>query len=135
MRAALTPPVLSGAFRALDPHGTVTRSGYQFRIFLPGRGGVGIGEAATGFDGHLIDADLAEEAWCAYAWPADPGVSGDRTFFVSQSGDLQATTDERYSGPGGGPAADAAFVVKGNIVGPAAIGVKGSDGNVWREVN
>ena len=36
MAAVLSPPVLSGAFRVLNASGEVSRSGYFFRMYLPG---------------------------------------------------------------------------------------------------
>jgi hypothetical protein len=136
MIAPLVPPVLSGAFRVLGENGTVTRSGYCFRIFLPGPGGAGVGEPPTGYaKGGGVDAESAEVAWCCYAWPIEPGVSGKRSFFTSQEGDVLATEAAAYAGTGHGPAADAAFHSRGKVTGRVAVEAKGSDGNVWRPVN
>ena len=38
------------------------------------------------------DADNAELAWCAYAWPANFGNTGNRAFFVNQQGEILGTT-------------------------------------------
>jgi hypothetical protein len=62
------------------------------------------------------------------------GEAGQRTFFTNQTGDVLATEDARYAGPGNGPAADAAFRSPG-ITGPTAIGAAGNDGNAWRQVH
>jgi hypothetical protein len=130
----LVPPVMSGAFRTLTKHGEVYRSGYLYRIFLPDPRGNGIGEGPEGFLPAQIDANLAETTWCTYAWPAVGGEPGRRTFFANQAGDVLATEDQRYAGPGSGPAADAAFRGPG-IAGPVAIGVPANDGNTWKQVN
>jgi hypothetical protein len=131
----LAPPVLSGAFRTLTSHGEAYRAGYLYRLFLPDARGNGVGEGPQGYAPGQVDPDLAETTWCLYAWPAVGGVSGQRTFFANQAGDVLATEDARYVGPGNGPPADAAFRGSGGIAGAAAVGVAGNDGNVWKQVN
>ncbi len=136
MSRALVPPVLSGAFRKLNAHGEVERSGYLYRIYLPGSRGEGIGEPEEGFSASSgVDPSLAETTWCCYAWPADENAKGQVTIFMNQSGDTLATQDDRYAGPGNGPQPDAAFRSRGAITGAAALGSEGQDGNVWRPIN
>jgi prepilin-type N-terminal cleavage/methylation domain-containing protein len=134
---ALNPPVLSGAFRTLNGAGDVTRSGYQFRLWLPGVSGFGIREislgALGGGPGVAIESDLSETTWCAYAWPSSYGTSGNRVFFVNQAGDITAT--DGYST--GAQAAGAAFAAPGPdvITGRTAVGTVGRDGRRWKQVN
>ena len=135
MVAILVPPVLSGAFRVLNVNGEVSRSGYFFHMYLPDATGAGIAEPQTGFTGALLNADLAETTWCAYAWPVNYQQSGNRTFFTNQAGDLIATEAAAYSGTGAGPSPDASFKVAGSITGSVAIGAIGADGNTWKQVN
>ena len=139
MSAVLSPPVLSGAFRVLNTAGEVSRSGYFFKIYLPGLTGAGVGEPQTGYVTGMVSPDLSETTWCAYAWPVNFGQSGNRTFFTNQGGDVVATEFSGYSGTvasgGAGPASDAAFKVGGAITGAVAIGAVGSDGKTWRQVN
>lgn len=137
MAGTLNPPVLSGAFRVLNAAGEVSRSGYFFRIFLPGAAGVGVGEPQAGYTAALINSDLVETTWCAYAWPVNFGQSGNRTFFTNQGGDVVATENSAYSGTATGPASDAAFkpADAGKITGSVAIGVVGVDGQTWKQVN
>ena len=72
MSRVLVPPVLSRIFQKLNDYGEATRNGYQFRFYLPGARGAGIGEPQSGFDsGSGVDANLAETTWCAYAWPTE----------------------------------------------------------------
>lgn len=136
MGTRLAPPVLSRAFSEVNEHGEVTRSGYQYRIYLPDAAGRGVAEPRTGYAAIDADADLAETTWCAYAWPVDEKTGATTVFFTNQSGDVFATEDARYRGPGRGPAADAAFVdggaITGAVAGPAR---KSVDGNVWKQVN
>jgi prepilin-type N-terminal cleavage/methylation domain-containing protein len=132
----LSPPVLSTAFRTVSANGEVSRSGYLYAIFLPGAGGAPLKEEANGGADANVDNDLAETTWCAYAWPANYGNTGNRTFFVSQGGDIVATEDNGYSGPGAIPEADAdaAFAATGaddTITGAVATGTIGEDGNRW----
>jgi hypothetical protein len=135
MANRLVPPVLSGSFRTFTDDIVVVRSGYCFRIFLPTERGVGIGEAADGFDSDEVDPDLCETTWCCYAWPLQQGDTGARAFFANQAGDILASVDASYSGSRGGPDADAAFTDGRSIVGAVAIGRRGADGYTWKPVN
>ena len=137
MSAVLSPPVLSGAFRVLNAAGEVSRSGYFFRIYLPGAAGVGVGEPQTGYTAAMINSDLVETTWCAYAWPVNFGQSGNRTFFTNQGGDVVNTEFANFSGTAAGPQSDAAFkpADAGNITGSVAIGVVGVQGGTWKQVN
>lgn len=135
MGSVLNPPVLSGAFRQINEHGEVVRSGYHYRFYLPGASGQGVVEPGSGFAAMDVDADLAETTWCCYAWPASEKTGATTVYFVNQAGDVLATEDPRYRGAGKGPAADAAFQQAGSITGPAAVRQKGRDGNVWKQVN
>lgn len=135
MAQPLSPPVMSRAFAQPLAGGEVQRSGYLFRIYLPDARGQGVGEPATGFAAGMVDANLAETTWCMYAWPQEYGVTGTRTFFTSQAGDVLWCDSPAYSGPGRGPSADAAFrtATRGGITGPHAVGATGNDGNAWAQ--
>jgi prepilin-type N-terminal cleavage/methylation domain-containing protein len=136
MAAVLNPPVLSGAFRVLNANGEVSRSGYFFRMCLPGAGGAGVFEPQAGYAAALVNADYCETAWCVYAHPVNFSQSGNRTFFTNQGGDITTTEFLGYSLTGGGPAADAAFLPPaGTITSQIAIGAVGNDGRTWRQVN
>jgi prepilin-type N-terminal cleavage/methylation domain-containing protein len=141
MAAVLIPPVLSGAFRILNPNSQVSRSGYFFSMFLPGPAAPGEGILEpfdTGFmDDGSLDSDLAETTWCVYAWPVNYNQSGNRTFFTNQAGDVVTTEAAAYSGTAAALAPDAAFEVAGAgiITGNVAVGGVGNDGNTWRQVN
>jgi prepilin-type N-terminal cleavage/methylation domain-containing protein len=132
--AILRVPVLSTAFRTVNGNGEVSRSGYMFAMYLPDIAGDGLPEVAGGGADPGIDPDLAEAVWCCYAWPGNHGGSGNRTFFVDQEGDIVATDDQGYSGPGNGPPSNAAFIPGGGatITGSMASGMTGRDGNFWR---
>jgi prepilin-type N-terminal cleavage/methylation domain-containing protein len=130
----LVPPVLSTAFRTVNANGEVGRSGYLFAMWLPDAAGDGVAELAGGGASPTVDPDLAEVAWCCYAWPANHGGSGNRTFFVNQGGDIVATEDPAYSGSGNGPDASAAYAGVGStMTGILASAVTGRDGNFWRQ--
>jgi hypothetical protein len=135
MNSPLNPPVLSSAFRTMSATGEVERNGYLYRIYLPDSRGAGVGETSATFSRAGVDADLAETTWCMYAWPVAYGRTGTRTFFTNQGGDVLATDARSYSGPGAGPAADAAFRQRGFITGVVAFDVGANDGNVWKQVN
>jgi prepilin-type N-terminal cleavage/methylation domain-containing protein len=140
--SVLNPPVLSGAFRTMNANNEVSRSGYLFKMVLPGTAGVAVTETAgnTAFDNQPVDNDLAETTWCCYAWPASYGNSGNRSFFVNQGGDITSTEDSDYSATGIFTSANAgrAFVAGstvGKITGRQAIGTTAVDGNRWKQVN
>ena len=92
---------------------------------------MGQGRLAAG----VVDPDLAETTWCAYAWPANFGNSGNRSFFVNQAGDIVQVLDQSYSGPNAGPNPEAACTGAGtSITGNTASSATGRDGNLWRPV-
>ncbi len=129
--ARLAPPVLATAFRSNQITGRVIRSGYHFLIALPTDTAFGVD--LQGID--LVDADLAETTWLCYAWPADHGNTGNRSFFVNQTGDIVATDDASYTGTTLPMGLAAAFAGKANvsspITGTIATGATGRDGNFW----
>jgi len=131
----LDPPVLSGAYRVVDEHGVVRRSGYCFRIFLPGRDGAHVTERAspqrsvvvprpadqrTGYPccgtrrvamaevavAGPIETDAAEQRWYAYAWPIHAGCTGTRSFYIDQGGVMLATEDPLAGPPHAPPPRD-----------------------------
>ncbi|MHC4972975.1 MAG: type II secretion system protein [Planctomycetota bacterium] len=133
--AVLSPAVLSTAFRSADANGVVTRSGYLYVLVLPDAAGDAMPQSSV----LLVDPDLAETTWAAYAWPTNFGSTGNRTYFVNQGGDIVATEDASYSGAGGGVpmAMAAAFATPGtatSITGRVATGGTGRDGNFWKQV-
>jgi len=101
--APMNPPVLSGAFRRIDADGQVPRSGYLFRIWIPGKDGAFVGETSSGFAAGRADPDAAERRWRCFAWPTRYDHSGIRSFAADDSGDIFSTDDERWSGAGAGP--------------------------------
>jgi len=131
--APLNPPVLSTAFRTVNAS-RVSRSGYIFQMWMADAAGVGVAEqAGGGFAAGALDADVAETTWCCYAWPANYGNTGNRTFFVNQGGDIVATESTAYTGATG-PNSNAAFSGAGNtITGSTATGTTGRDGNFWKQ--
>ena len=136
----LNPPVLSGAFRTFNAASEVSRSGYLFHMVLPGAAGIGVMERASGALAANLSSDLAETSWCCYAWPASYSTSGNRTFFVNQTGDIIGTDYNLYSGTQAFVAsnAGAAFKTGGaltSITGLVAVGTRGRDGNLWKQIN
>lgn len=136
--AVLAPAVLSGSFRGLSANGTVSRSGYMFRITLPTATGVAVNETPSAALTGSVDADLAETTWCALAWPASFRTSGNRSFFVNQRGEIVTTVEPAYSGESPGYLSGAAFQGPGNLsslTGKLAVGTYGRDGNLWKQLN
>lgn len=130
----LEPAVVNRSFRAISPVGEMLREGYYFRIYLPGSIGEGLIEQPGGGADPGVDADRAETTWCVYAWPANYGSTGRRTFFANQLGDILFTDDSSYTGPGAPIPPGAAFVPPGpggNIDGSLAVNRQGRDDNLW----
>ena len=90
--------------------------------------------SAVSITAAMINADLVETTWCAYAWPVNFGQSGNRTFFTNQGGDVVNTEFANFSGTAAGPQSDAAFkpADAGKITGSVAIGVVGVQGGTWK---
>jgi len=134
--ATITPPVLSAAFGNIAAS-RVTRSGYVFQMFLPDPTAQGIAEDATGgYTGSSVDAGQSEVLWCCYAWPAVAGNSGNRTFFINQSGDVLATNgaSTQYSNATSTvPTFDDAYVATASASMGAAVAANtlARDGNTW----
>jgi prepilin-type N-terminal cleavage/methylation domain-containing protein len=133
--AFITPPVLSTAFGNVAAS-RVTRSGYLFQMYLPDATASGIAEDATGgYTGSSIDASQAETLWCCYAWPQTRGTSGNRTFFVNQSGDVLATAGAAvgYNGTTTAPVFSAAFAATASafMSSPVAANTAAQDTNTW----
>ncbi|MBL8733825.1 MAG: prepilin-type N-terminal cleavage/methylation domain-containing protein [Planctomycetes bacterium] len=133
--ATITPPVLSTAFGNIAAS-RVTRSGYLFQMFLPDNTGAGVAEDATGgYTGSSIDASMSETLWACYAWPATRGTSGNRTFFVNQSGDILATAGATtaYSGTTTAPTFNAAYAATASAFMTSAVAANtaAQDGNTW----
>ncbi|MBL8754810.1 MAG: hypothetical protein JNK15_16010 [Planctomycetes bacterium] len=135
----ITPPVLSTAFGNVQG-GIVQRSGYCFRMFLPGKDGIPLAELPSGgADAKAVVADHAETMWCAYAWPMEPGRTGQRAFFVDHNGDVLAAANANgeYGGVDKAPAGNAARKAGGadSMAAPLAANAIGRDGQTWVVVN
>jgi len=128
---SLLPPLLAGSFQSVNA-GFITRQGYTFAIFLPDVNGAGLLETAANY--ATVDADLAEDVWCAYAWPSDGGNSGRNAFFINQVGEILRTdnTVQGYAGMALPPAADSVFVQAGSIASAYDAGQVAQDGGIWR---
>ncbi|TAJ18345.1 MAG: prepilin-type N-terminal cleavage/methylation domain-containing protein [Planctomycetota bacterium] len=148
----LTPSMLPFAFGNLQAdawgEGVVVRSGYCYKLYLPGPsvGGVvgAIGEDGGGVGGatpgNEPNAQNCEILWCAYAWPSEAGKTGHRAFFVNQDGDMLqfANFTDVYSGTSVPIPFDAAFssTSPGNM--NAKLGILGdvaNDGNAWKPLH
>jgi prepilin-type N-terminal cleavage/methylation domain-containing protein len=135
--AVINPPSLSGVFQNIGANGVVTKSGYNFAMFLPAAGGAPTAEAAGGgIAVGTLDNNLAEGVWCCYAWPAVNNSTGNRAFMVNQAGDVLQTdnTVQLYSGTTA-PKGDAAFVTANDITSSVSINnnpAAAQDGGVWK---
>lgn len=153
----LTPAVLSSAFGAVvddvNGDGMISRSGYNFQMWLPAAGpapiaGVpeaGNGAGAGGLSGGATaggpypDPQNAEILWACYAWPMQANGTGNRAFFINEQGDLLQTANRgnppAYTG-NTGPTFDAAFTTAADMSSPLRIGVAGAgaQADIWTPV-
>jgi prepilin-type N-terminal cleavage/methylation domain-containing protein len=133
----IRPAVLSGGFRTTNANGETSRSGYLFKIFLPGDAGTSDCPDESGTYA-AVDEDIAETTWCCYAWPVVQSNSGNRSFLMNQGGTITSVENDSYDGPGNGPDPGAGYTAPGpvdSITGLTAIGTTARDGLVWRQVN
>jgi len=85
----LDPPILTSSFGQIE-RGVLKRSGYCFRLYLPGPQGKPIAESESGGASTGIDASLAERSWCVFAWPQS-SLTGKRSFYADQRGRVYET--------------------------------------------
>jgi len=125
----------------VDATGVVTQGGYHYRAFLPDSGTSPgwtheAGPAGVpGFAGGTskVGIDAAERQWCAIAWPDSRGESGDRVYFVDETGVVleSENTVARWSGLAREPTPDCARAAAGAGDAPPSGGHVGRDGDRW----
>jgi len=132
--------VLSGAFGDVDANGRVLRSGYMFQMYLPGVGGAWLAENSLTAAYPAVDGALSEVLWACYAWPSSYGNSGQRAFFVNQTGEVLQSSNSltRYSGATRPPVPSAALLAsaskKSSMQHSVAVNATGTDGMRWTSV-
>jgi hypothetical protein len=136
--AVVEPALMPSALGDISANGVATRSGYHFRVFLPGAAASGRVPGLAERAARQPDPENAELYWCAYAWPVRAGETGLRAFFVSQAGAVLelANEDASYGGEERMPAFDAAFPAKRPYDMSSTLpidprGSIGSDGRTW----
>lgn len=132
----VSPGFFDPVFGVVNAQGAASKTGYYYRIFLPGPdGGPAVAEA-TGVNSTTASPgamNSRENRWTAYAWPMDYDSTGRRAFVVNQAGNVFATAAMvlTYDATATMPAANAAYVVGTvNLSGALANGVA-DDGNTW----
>lgn len=98
------PAFVSTVFGATSSSssGLANKSGYNFIMYLP----TGVALGALAEDGAIVPAGAAipapadtaeynaqETRWATYAWPTSAGNSGNKAFYVNQSGEVIATSN------------------------------------------
>ncbi len=153
----IRPPLLPNAFAPKPEHlGDLRLAGYRIRLYLPGHrrtaipmtsafGGRGeflsLGTSGGWYTRSVpgpeaVDMAKAETHWWAYAWPEELEVTGRRTFYIDQDGQVWATAPRAgaYEGTQSPPAPDAAFAAPGRYPGGVSPALRSADGNRWRTV-
>ena len=94
---ALVQTFLNVGFDAGDTS-FARRSGYLYTLYLPTATGQAAREPGRAVEPRAVDADLQEARFVAYTWPQQSGWTGQRSFAVSQQGEVFAGADVEYSG-------------------------------------
>jgi prepilin-type N-terminal cleavage/methylation domain-containing protein len=145
----LNPPVLSSAFGSVGAAGPgaslVTRSGYDFQMWLPGAtvAGATPGIAEDPGGGKLgapfPNPNNNEILWACYAWPMQAKGTGNRAFFINQEGDLLQCLNRSatpYNGTIKKPQFDEAYKTLGDMGSGIRIGTAGGhDNTIWVAVS
>lgn len=78
--------------KALSPYGNTygSKSGYFFKVYLPGVAAPITDNSTTGLNGASTNANSQEVKWRGYAWPASAKSSGNRAFAVDQAAEVFA---------------------------------------------
>ncbi len=138
LNTPIDPPILASTFATITAS-VVTKSGYNFVVYLPDIAAVPVLEAGAGGPGAGVDADRCENLWCAYAYPADIGTTGNRAFFVNQRGEIFQTKMDavQYDNDPANVAPVPGFAIYtgGAMTDPLGVsGAVASDGNTWTAV-
>jgi prepilin-type N-terminal cleavage/methylation domain-containing protein len=150
---AVSPAILSPSLAGTNATGFVTKAGYAFIIFLPDSTsgaaqfttvGLSSGAVAMSSGTKKIAIDISETTWCAYAQPVAHGNSGNRRFFVNQSGDVMQSANDVAKGQGSSTlkgstslslgGAESAFL-GASITASVAVGTVALDGDKWKVTN
>lgn len=131
--APLESPLLGETFRRIDAQGRATKTGYYFLLYLPDVNNTGLAEVAGGGPAAGVDADRCEAFWGCYAWPVDPGSTGNRAFFVNHRMELVQTRMDgvQYDGVTAPPWNAALAPTDNDMADPLALGAASGDGNTW----
>jgi len=101
------PTFLPTAFKKCDPNGCVTRTGYIFRVHLPGQAKASLIPGLTAGSPSPPDPIESASQWSAYAWPDTDSIA-ERCFFLNQAG-LLTEIPSGYAGLNQAPSFDAAL--------------------------
>ena len=133
----LTQRLLSALFGKLDNNGHAIVHGYRVALYLPDAGGVGV--LGTFANRSQFDPLLARDYYTCLAWPVSVDVTGHRTYFVNQQGQVMKTLTAHYTGLGLVPPPGAALQGTSGptIIDSQALATSGTgaDGLVWAPVH
>ena len=135
--APVSPGFFDPIFGVIDGVGAAARSGYHFRIYLPGPGAAGppAGEA-SGVNSATANPEainMREHLWVCYAWPMSFNYTARRAFVLNQTGVIFVTSAKvtTYDSTITIPQPHAAYIPgTQNLRGALANGL-GNDGNTW----
>lgn len=151
-----TPTFLTSVFGATSSNsaGLANKSGYNLRIYLPSDDTAVAPIQETGLNTPIIavpaglqieEINNQETRWCAFAWPTSAGNSGNKAYFVNQSGEVVATNNQQAAATvfwysGGNNLAnlpdDIFDLPTANLDSPVRLGIAtAADGLVWNPTN
>ncbi|MHC4778521.1 MAG: hypothetical protein ACYTFG_08105 [Planctomycetota bacterium] len=92
-------PYIPRILGTMNGFGCVSKAGYFFKLYLPGKDGKAIREFANSVPpvgGEL--ADLHEKTYRVIAWPQQKGKTGERAFAIDQRGEPFYLPSSPWSG-------------------------------------
>lgn len=92
----LTQRLLTSQLGKLDSSGHAIIHGYRVALYLPDTGGAGV--LGTFANRSSFDALKARDYYSCLAWPISINVTGHRSFFVNQQGQVMKTVVGHYTG-------------------------------------
>ncbi|MEZ5964482.1 MAG: prepilin-type N-terminal cleavage/methylation domain-containing protein [Planctomycetota bacterium] len=133
----LSQRLLSSTLGTLDNNGHAILHGYRLALYLPDASGAGV--LATLANRSQFDALGARDYYTCLAWPISVDVTGHRTYFLNQQGQVLKTLANPYSGLASIPPAGAGLQ---GTSGPGQINSQflaanatGADGRAWAPVH
>ncbi len=141
------PPFVNSVFGTTSQQngGIATKSGYHFLMYLPSgssqnpqpirENGQRVPPASfmPPTEAETDEINAQETRWVCYAWPVEPGTTGNRCFMINQSGEVMLSKNATYNGMNSIPAPNAAYDISTgeDLEGAILTREPAHDGFIW----